>query len=64
VFCLRDLETAVLLYPAGEEPLTVRIFTLEANGPQAVVAALSCVQVVMTAAVVALGSALLFRRRP
>ncbi len=33
VFCLRDLETAVLLYPAGGEPLTVRIFTLEANGP-------------------------------
>jgi iron(III) transport system permease protein len=64
VFCLRDLETAVLLYPAGQEPLTVRIFTLEANGPPAVVAALSCVQVLVTAAVVALGSALLFRRRP
>jgi iron(III) transport system permease protein len=63
VFCLRDLETAVLLYPAGREPLTVRIFTLEANGPPAVVAALSCVQVAMTAAVLALGSSLLFRRR-
>ena len=63
VFCLRDLETAVLLYPAGQEPLTVRIFTLEANGPQAVVAALSCVQVAVTAGVVAAGSALLFRRR-
>ncbi len=63
VFCLRDLETAVLLYPAGQEPLTVRIFTLEANGPEAVVAALSCVQVAMTAAVLAAGSALLFRRK-
>jgi iron(III) transport system permease protein len=63
VFCLRDLETAVLLYPAGREPLTVRIFTLEANGPEAVVAALSCVQVAMTAAVLALGSALLLRRK-
>ncbi len=63
VFCLRDLETAVLLYPAGQEPLTVRIFTLEANGPEAVVAALSCVQVAMTAAVLALGSAALFRRK-
>ena len=63
VFCLRDLETAVLLYPAGQEPLTVRIFTLEANGPEAVVAALSCVQVAMTAAVLALGSAVLFRRK-
>jgi iron(III) transport system permease protein len=64
VFCLRDLETAVLLYPAGQEPLTVRIFTLEANGPQGVVAALSCVQVAVTAVVVAAGSALLVRRRP
>jgi len=63
VFCLRDLETAVLLYPAGQEPLTVRIFTLEANGPEAVVAALSCIQVAMTAVVLALGSALLFRRK-
>ncbi len=63
VFCLRDLETAVLLYPAGEEPLTVRIFTLEANGPQPVVAALSCVQVAMTALVLAAGAALLLRRR-
>ncbi|WP_242342900.1 ABC transporter permease [Anaeromyxobacter terrae] len=63
VFCLRDLETAVLLYPAGQEPLTVRIFTLEANGPGSVVAALSCVQVAMTAAVLAVGSALLFRRK-
>ena len=63
VFCLRDLETAVLLYPAGQEPLTVRIFTLEANGPEPVVAARSCVQVAMTAAVPLVGSALLFRRR-
>jgi len=63
VFCLRDLETAVLLYPAGQEPLTVRIFTLEANGPQAIVAALSCVRVGVTAAVVAAGSALLLWRR-
>jgi iron(III) transport system permease protein len=41
-FCLRDLESAILVYPAGHEPLTVRIFTLEANGPEAVVAALAC----------------------
>ncbi len=63
VFCLRDLETAVLLYPAGQEPLTVRIFTLEANGPEAVVAALSCVQVAITGAVLAAASALLFSRK-
>lgn len=45
VFCLRDLESAILIYPAGGAPLTVRIFTLEANGPEPVVAALACVQV-------------------
>ena len=42
VFCLRDIESAVLVYPAGHDPLTVRIFTLEANGPEPVVAALAC----------------------
>lgn len=49
VFCLRDLESAILTYPAGGAPLTVRIFTLEANGPEAVVAALACVQVGLVA---------------
>ncbi len=62
MFCLRDLETAALLYPAGQEPLTVWI-TLETNGPPAVVAALSCVQIGMTATVVATGSAFLLRGR-
>ncbi|MCP3961056.1 MAG: iron ABC transporter permease [bacterium] len=61
VFCLRDLETAVLLYPAGREPLTVRIFTLEANGPEAVVAALAVIHVAVTAAVLIAGGALLLR---
>jgi iron(III) transport system permease protein len=48
VFCLRDLETAVLFYPAGREPLTVRLFTLEANGPPSVVAGLCVIQVAIT----------------
>jgi iron(III) transport system permease protein len=58
-FCLRDLETAVLFYPPGGEPLTVRIFTLEANGPTAVVAALAVVHVGMTLLVLTAGAALL-----
>jgi iron(III) transport system permease protein len=62
VFCLRDLELAVLYYPPGGEPLTVRIFTLEANGPEPVVAALAVVQVMMTAAALAAGGFLLGRR--
>jgi iron(III) transport system permease protein len=62
VFCLRDLETAVLYYPPGGETLPVRIFTLEANGPPAAVAALAVLHVAITATVLALGLALLRRR--
>jgi iron(III) transport system permease protein len=63
VFCLRDLESAVLFYPPGGEPLTVRLFTLEANGPTAVVAALAVTQIAMTAAALAFGAILLRRWR-
>jgi iron(III) transport system permease protein len=63
VFCLRDLETAVLYYPPGGEPLTVRLFTLEANGPPSVVAGLAILQVALTAATVAGGGLLLRRGR-
>jgi iron(III) transport system permease protein len=59
VFCLRDLETAVLFYPPGGEPLTVRIFTLEANGPEAVVAALAIAHVGITLLVLFAGAVLL-----
>ena len=48
VFSLRDLETAVLLYPPGGEPLTARIFTLEANGPAGVVSALAALHMLIT----------------
>jgi iron(III) transport system permease protein len=54
VFSLRDLETAALFYPPGGEPLTVRIFTLEANGPPAVVSGLAALHVVITFAAVGL----------
>jgi iron(III) transport system permease protein len=63
IFCLRDIETAVLYYPPGQEPLTVRIFTLEANGPAAIVAGLSCLHVVVTAVAAGVGWALLRRMR-
>jgi iron(III) transport system permease protein len=61
VFCLRDLETAVLLYPPGGETLTVRIFTLEANGPPAVVAGLALIQVGLTATALGAAAVLLTR---
>jgi iron(III) transport system permease protein len=59
VFALRDLETAVLYYPPGGQPLTVRIFTLEANGPPGVVAALAVLHVVVTLAALAAGGLVL-----
>lgn len=63
VFCLRDLETAVLYYPPGGETLPVRIFTLEANGPEPVVAALAVLHVCITATVLGAGALLLRRKR-
>lgn len=63
VFVLRDLEMAVLYYPPGLEPLTVRIFTLEANGPEPVVAALAVSHVALTGAALTLGAWLLLGRR-
>lgn len=62
VFCLRDMETAVLYYPPGLEPLTVRIFTLEANGPEPVIAGLAMLHVAITASLLAAGAGLLARR--
>jgi iron(III) transport system permease protein len=59
---LRDLELSILYYPAGMEPLTARIFTLEANGPEPVVAALALLHVALTAAVVGSAGWLLGRR--
>ncbi len=62
VFALRDLETAALFYPPGGEPLTVRIFTLEANGPPAVVSALAVLHVLITLAAASVGLVALARR--
>ncbi len=62
-FCLRDLDTIVVFYPPGLETLPVRIFTLEANGPPEVVAALSVYHAGLTAVFLALGAMLLLSRR-
>ena len=61
VFCMRDLDTVIVFYPPGLDPLTVRIFTLEANGPPSVVAALCLVQTAVTLVAVGLGLLLLSR---
>lgn len=61
VFCLRDIETTALLYPPGGESVTVRLFTLEANGPPSVIAALAVVLAVL--ALIPLATAALALRR-
>ncbi len=46
IFCIRDTGISMLVYPPGTDPLTVRIFTLMANGEPAMIAAL-CVSLVV-----------------
>jgi iron(III) transport system permease protein len=63
LFCLRDVETVALSYPPGGETMTVRLFTLEANGPTHVVAALAALQVAVSLAIAG-GLVALARRSP
>jgi iron(III) transport system permease protein len=48
IFCLRDLDTTMTVYPPGGETLPVRIYTLMANSPEPVVAALVLILVAIT----------------
>ena len=48
VFCLRDLGITMLVYPPGGDTLPVRTFTLMANGPPDLVAALCMLMVAAT----------------
>jgi iron(III) transport system permease protein len=47
IFCLRDTGISMLVYPPGSDPLTVRIFTLMANGEPAMIAALCVLLIVL-----------------
>ena len=48
IFCLRDLGITMLVYPPGGDTLPVRTFTLMANGPPDLVAALCMLMVAVT----------------
>jgi iron(III) transport system permease protein len=50
LLCLRDLDTTMTIYPPSNETLPVRIYTLMANSPEPVVAALALILVLMTLA--------------
>lgn len=55
VFCLRDLDLAVTIYPPGAETLPIRVYTLMANSPEPVTAALALVIAGLTAVLLAAG---------
>jgi len=48
LFCMRDTAITMTLYPPGADTLSVRIFTLMANGSPELIAALCMVTVVLT----------------
>ncbi|MGH8542907.1 MAG: ABC transporter permease [Gammaproteobacteria bacterium] len=48
IFCLRDTGIAMLVYPPGHDTLPVRIFTLMANSPEGLVAALCVLMMAAT----------------
>jgi iron(III) transport system permease protein len=49
IFCLRDLDLTITIYPPGAETLPVRLYTLMANSPEPVIAALAILIVGLTA---------------
>jgi iron(III) transport system permease protein len=48
IFCLRDLGASMLVYPAGQDTLPVRIYTLMANGAPNMIAALCVILISIT----------------
>ena len=48
IFCLRDSGVAMVVYPPGQDTLPVRIFTLMANSPEGLVAALCLLLIAAT----------------
>jgi iron(III) transport system permease protein len=48
IFCLRDTGIALLVYPPGHDTLPVRIFTLMANSPEGLIAALCVLMMAAT----------------
>jgi iron(III) transport system permease protein len=64
IFCLRDLDLVMTIHPAGVETLPIRVYTLMANSPGPVTAALTLVMVLLTLGAVlgAVGGLAMVRR--
>ncbi|MBI4377470.1 MAG: iron ABC transporter permease [Nitrospinae bacterium] len=48
IFCLKDLDITMMVYPPAHDTLPVRIFTLMANSPERVIASLCIIMVIIT----------------
>jgi len=48
IFSLRDTAVTMLIYPAGQDTLPIRILTLMANGSQEIIAALCIIMILVT----------------
>ncbi len=48
IFCLRDTDIGMLVYPPGQDTLPVRIFTLMANGAPSMIASLCLLMIATT----------------
>lgn len=59
IFCIRDLGASMLVYPAGQDTLPVRIFTLMANGAPSLISALCVMLATITLIALAVMGALL-----
>lgn len=63
LFALRDLDTVVTIYPPGSETLAIRLYTVLANSPRGLQAALSLAQMALASPIVLLLLLTLRRRR-
>lgn len=64
LFCFRDTGIAMVVYPPGRDTLSVRLFTMMANGRPEVIAALCVLILVSAAAPFAVLGTLYVRSRP
>jgi ABC-type spermidine/putrescine transport system permease subunit II len=62
VFAFGELGASILVSPPGESTLPIRIYTIIANTPSSVVAALALLQLIVILVPLALGAVLAARR--
>jgi len=60
IFSLGELGATILVYPAGEAVMGIKLYTIMANAPQSLVSAMSLVILLVT--VLSVGSMMLFYR--